>query len=620
MSGFAGMVRLDGSAPEDRKTIERMAAGLAFRGPDATQVWSDERANFCFTLLRTGPAPQAEAQPVSLEGRAWLLGEVRLDARADLIRKLSEHGARCSKATSDEELVLLAWQTWGETAGEKFRETLRGELSFALWLPEQRKVLCFRDLMGCRPFFYFQAESTLCFSNTLETVLGLSDVSCELDSRYIGDFLLGTWPTDTERTAYRDVRRLPGGHELVFAGRGAQARRFDDLPIEEPLHLKRPGDYVEQYRAILTDCVKERLPAGATAIFLSGGLDSSTVAATAARILRGNASGGVLYAHTEDCRPLFDDQEGIYASKVAQHLGIPIEIFHEGDWAPFSGWENVAELRFPEPADDPFVLASAEFYRCVARHARVALSGDGGDDILGGKAWPYVLYLLRRMELGNLVSSFGGYVLRRRKIPPLGTGLLAGVRKLLGTSQNGDAYPNWVNPEFEKSCDLRRRWRELQVKEKPVHPMHARAHWGLRGSYWPRILEQEDAGWTGVPVEYRSPMLDARVLQFLLRVPPVPFCADKELLRLSAEGVLPGEIQWRAKAPLQRDPLEVYIAERGWSPRPPAVPSPRIHQFVDWKKWSASISNLSSTGAWNQLCPLSLHLWLERIEKSAEIR
>ena len=89
MSGFAGFVSVGDDAPDPR-LLERMAARLAFRGPDATQIWSRAGAGFCFTLLRTGPAPQASEQPCTLDGRVWLLGDVRLDGREDLRREL-EH-------------------------------------------------------------------------------------------------------------------------------------------------------------------------------------------------------------------------------------------------------------------------------------------------------------------------------------------------------------------------------------------------------------------------------------------------------------------------------------------------------------------------------------------------
>src|SRR6516225_947459 len=113
MSGFAGLVSTDGATP-DRDLLARMAAGLGFRGPDGTQVWSQAGAGFCFTLLRIGPAPQSSEQPCSLDGRTWLVGDVRLDGREDLRHELEQSSESVALHATDEELILRVWRRWGE--------------------------------------------------------------------------------------------------------------------------------------------------------------------------------------------------------------------------------------------------------------------------------------------------------------------------------------------------------------------------------------------------------------------------------------------------------------------------------------------------------------------------
>ena len=169
MSGFAGIVQADGGTP-DAKLIERMADRLAFRGPDATQIWKRPGAGFCFTLLRTGPSPQSESQPLSLEGRIWLLGDVRLDGREELVRKIEQLDGKISVHVTNEELILRAWQLWGE----KSFEVLTGDFALAIWDAEVKQLWCARSLMGARPFFYAQAGGQLIFSNTLEVVRDFS--------------------------------------------------------------------------------------------------------------------------------------------------------------------------------------------------------------------------------------------------------------------------------------------------------------------------------------------------------------------------------------------------------------------------------------------------------------
>ena len=145
MSGFAGIVRLEPSresAEEDRAAIGRMAAAIAFRGPDALQETHRPGASFAFSLLTTGPAPQAPAQPVTLDGETWLLGDVRCDGRDALIAKLAQHGVSVSPSATSEELVLHFYATFGETS---FSD-LDGDFSFVLWKPKERRLIAFRDV------------------------------------------------------------------------------------------------------------------------------------------------------------------------------------------------------------------------------------------------------------------------------------------------------------------------------------------------------------------------------------------------------------------------------------------------------------------------------------------
>ena len=284
MSGFAGIVRIMPSIDSDEAdhaAIERMANAIAFRGPDSLQKTCKPDAFFAFSLLTTGPAPQADSQPVSLDGKVWLLGDVRLDRRRELIDSLIQRGAQAKSAITDEEIVLLAWKLWRETGLRRiFFEELFGDFSFALWEADKRELHCFRDVMGGRPFYYCAKDGVLSFSNTLQALRNAPGFTNELDREYIGDFLLLSWCPRPQHTVYKSIRRLPPGHWLSFSRDGLQVRPFQRLPVEEPLFLKRDEEYAEIYRELLHKSVMDRLPHGPAAIFLSGGMDSSTIAAT----------------------------------------------------------------------------------------------------------------------------------------------------------------------------------------------------------------------------------------------------------------------------------------------------------------------------------------------------
>jgi asparagine synthase (glutamine-hydrolysing) len=614
MSGFAGIVHADGGTP-DLKLIERMAEALAFRGPDATQIWTRPGAGFCFTLLRTGPSPQAAAQPYSLDGRVWLLGDVRLDGREELLRKIEQHGEKASAGATNEELILRAWRQWAE----KSFEALLGDFAFALWDAEARQLWCVRDLMGARPFFYAHTRGQFVFSNTLDVVRVVPEVSAKLDPHFIGDFLLQSWCPDAERTVYTDIRRLPAGSVLLFSNAEFAVRRYASLPIEEPLSLKRREDYVEEFRGHLEQAVRDRLPAGPAGFFMSGGLDSTSVAAMATRVQVSRGIQDSLRAYTVDYTPLFEDEEGAFATKVAQHLGIPIDILAGAYSSPFAGWEE-ALVSTPEPCSEPFFALHVEHYRQVAQRARVVLSGDGGDDILTGRAWSYLVYLLKRGRLATLAAAFGRYAVRHGRLPPLRAGIRSRLRRWMGRAQVEPGYPEWLEPGFETDLHLRDRWRELQRPAKMVHPLHPQGYAALTAAFWPSVFEVEDAGWTGTTVETRAPLFDQRLLRFLLRVPPVPWCMHKELLREAMRDLLPEEVRVRKKTPLRGDPLQLHAEKNGWKAALPDGACERLSKFVNCRMLSATSRPALGLSLWADLRPIGLDYWLKSVENKQRIQ
>jgi asparagine synthase (glutamine-hydrolysing) len=614
VSGFAGMISTDGATP-DGSLLERMVSDLAFRGPDGTQIALLPGAGFCFTFLRTGPAPQSSRQPCSLDGRVWLIGDIRLDAREDLRRQIEQGGESVPTDTTDEELVLRLWNQRGEPS---FAD-LPGDFAFALWDSTARRLLCVRDLMGLRPFYYSHIGGHLYFSNTLDVLRLAPGISSTLDPSFIGDFLLQEWCSDAARTVYRDIRRLPPGHTLDYANGRMQLRRYIALPIEEPLSLGRGEEYVEQFRFLLEQAVRDRLPAGPAAIFLSGGLDSTSVAAIAVANGKNSVPPLDLRAYTMDCRPLFEDEEGHYASVAAQSLGIPIEILSSASWLPYAGWDD-SQLRAPEPFHDPFVALSRLQYRHVAARARVAFSGYGGDDVLAGQAWPHFVYLLRRRRVSAIAGAFGGYILKQGRIPPLRGGFRTKLRRWTGRAKPFTGYPRWLNSQFATEQSLRERWLELQQSPQPSHPLHPIAYSGLTSDVWSNVFETEDAAWTGVAVESRAPLLDRRVLRYLLQMPPVPWCMEKELLRRATIDLLPTNIRRRPKTPLLGDALKILAEGGRWNPLPLPPPTAEVTTYVDWKQLGATLAEPAGSSLWDNLRAVSLNRWLKGIENEVRIR
>jgi asparagine synthase (glutamine-hydrolysing) len=549
-----------------------------------------------------------------LDGRVWLLGDVRLDGREELRRELEHHDEPIAANATDEALILRAWRQWGEAGLAK----LLGDFSFAIWDETARQLWGVRDLIGARPFFYARAGGRFYFSNTLDAIRCATEISRDLDYHFIGDFLLEGWCPDLTRTAFRELSRLPAGHILRFSSEVLEVRRFVSLPIEEPLWLKREEEYVERFRELFEQAVRERLPGGPVGIYLSGGLDSTSVAAVATDTAKRNGIPLALRAYTVDCRPVFDDKEGLLASLTAEKIGIPIEFQSGTSCLPYEDW-NEPRLHMPEPFHDIYRSLCLRQAAQVSLHARVALNGYGGDGIMTGQGWPYLVYLLRRMRFGTIGKSFGGYFLKHGRIPALRGGFRSTFRRWLGKRDPAWEYPMWLTPKFEQEVNLRARWQDRRRTQKKLHPYYPDAYGSLNRGYWASVLESDDSGWTGVALESRQPLLDLRLVQFLLRVPPVPLCMDKELLRRTVCGLLPEEVRLRSKTPFDGDLLALQVRTGQWQPLPLPEPRGQIGSFVDWGRLGSSIKRGQSS-LWSELRPISLLHWLKGIETDEKLR
>jgi hypothetical protein len=180
--------------------------------------------------------------------------------------------------------------------------------------------------------------------------------------------------------------------------------------------------------------------------------------------------------------------------------------------------------------------------------------------------------------------------------------------------------PAWLNEGF---AERGRAESEASFRERPrleEHPLHPDAYRALHGGYWASVHETEDAGCTGVLLETRAPLLDLRMLRFLLRVPPVPWCINKELCRRAMKGGLPERVLARPKAPLGEDPLELCWRRDGWRPNPEKKPPKMVHEFVKWNSWLATLEGAKGYFQNEYLYPLTFSLWLKAIEKGKGIQ
>ncbi|MGF1477876.1 MAG: asparagine synthase-related protein [Cyanophyceae cyanobacterium] len=586
MSGIVGIVHLNGS-PVERELLHRLTQSLAFRGPDAQEIWLEQAVGLGHALLHTTWKSANEQQPVSVDGQAWITADARLDGRAELADKLGVE----QLGKTDSELILRAYLVWGEGCVQ----FLMGDFAFAIWDSSQQRLFCARDRFGVKLFYYALVGHCFIFSNTLSCLRQHPLISDRLNEQAIGDFLLFEMNYNLETTVWADIQRLPRAHTLSVTTE-IQQQRYWELPVYEPIRYRRSQDYIDQFQELMAVAVGDRLNTERVAIYMSGGLDSTAIAATAVEVGSGSTE---IQAFTTVYDRLIPSQERYYSGLVAQHLGIPIHYWSCDDYQFYQGWER-PELKGQEPYHRPLALGGWEQSQQVARYSRVALYGEGGDEAF---AYATVAEMLKMGSASQVAVDVLRCLLIHKLRPRWGTGVYAWWRRRKAAS----TYPPWLRTDFARRLHLVERWQ--QVTQKPVADApRAKAYQGMVLPLWSALFESQDPGVSLCPIEVRFPFLDLRLLSYLLALPPLPWCVGKQLLRVAMKGKLPPEVLQRPKTPLVGSPLAQHL-HQGPNPWQHLAQLP-IRDYVDINLLTAATQSLDPSTAWLNLRPVSLGYWL----------
>ena len=322
---------------------------MDFRGPDAQNVWVDGSAGFGHTLLRTTFEAERERQPCSLDSRVWITADARIDGRRELIDKLRGRGQSVSHDATDPDLILHAYDVWGTDCARH----LIGDFAFAIWDSRVRQLFCARDHFGIKPFFYAIASQQLIFSNTLNCVRRHPAVADTLNDLFIADFLLFGESKDLALTAFADIQRLPSAHTLTWSiEKGLKVVRYWALPDDLGVRYRLAGDYVEHFRFVFNQAISDRLRSNRIGIQMSGGLDSSSIAAAALGIFSNQKAPFELQAQSVVYDHLIPDRERYFSGLAAKYLGIPIHYIAADNYQLFEDWDQ-PEMCSPEPVHNP---------------------------------------------------------------------------------------------------------------------------------------------------------------------------------------------------------------------------------------------------------------------------
>ncbi len=520
MCGIAGVVGPRRAV--ERMEVEAMASALAHRGPDGEGSWSQafrtgelegavafgHRRLAILDLSPRGRQPMATA-----DGRLTVAHNGEIYNFLALREQLTAQGHAFHTET-DTEVLLAAYRAWGEACLHRFV----GMFAFALWDGERRELLLARDRLGIKPLFYCHRESDglLLFASELRALRRHPAFSAEIDRAALGRYLAQGCVTGPE-TIYREARRLMPGELLRWrAGRIEVSRYWSPFDSSaEP-----PGDFAEavaELERLLLQAVRDRLiadvPLGA---FLSGGVDSSTVVA-----LMQEATAGAVRTFTigfDD--PAFD--ESGHARAVAEHLGTRHTELRVDRATALAVVHELPEL-FDEPFGDASAIPTLLVSRLARRDVTVALSGDGGDELFGGYSRYRRLRALERLfllpaPLRKALATAGSLIphaaLRRHarllREPDLGRAAERITARfpselLVRSAGDGAGTPRG---EYLRA-----------FAEAPGGAAQRAMFADLRTYLADDILVKLDRATMSVGLEGRVPLLDHRVVRFVLSLP-----------------------------------------------------------------------------------------------------
>jgi asparagine synthase (glutamine-hydrolysing) len=576
MCGLAGIVSRDGGRASEALLLS-MAGELRHRGPDGTGLLLDGGVGIVSTRLAIVDPVHGDQPLPTEDGRFWALQNGELYNYVELRDELRRRG-HSFETTSDTEVLAHGYEEWGPGLLDR----VNGDFAVAVWDAQARELFLARDRFGVRPLFLAETAGALSFASEIKALLRRSDLPRSLDPRGLAD-ALAVWGIAPRRSAFAGVRELAPGHWLKVREDGtAEERRW----WEPTLHGADVGataldTAADELLEVLDDAVRLRLRADVVvATYLSGGLDSSVVAALAARSRDDEVQAfGLAFPGTE-----FD--EGEHQRAVAEAVGVRLHQVELDGSAVADGFRLAvehAEQPLLRTAPAPMLALSAEVRR---QGHKVVLTGEGADELLGGydvfkeakvrRFWardpgsdwrPALLQRVHRSLGGETAAT--GAVGRRffaRGLTETDDPLYSHLPRLA----NGERLCRVLDPDALDGWTVADARREL-VERLPSSfhdgtPLQrAQAIETLTFLEGMLLHAQGDRMLAGNGVEGRYPYLDHRVAELAARLPDeAKLCglSEKVVLRRVARRVLPDAAGGRAKQ-AYRAPIGTALAGAG---------------------------------------------------------
>ncbi len=577
MCGIAGWINLEQSNKNSGAEAElhAMCNTILHRGPNSEGIWSDGQAalgmrRLSVIDLHTGDQPvfsEDKSVVVMMNGELYNYREIRAELEAEGFKFVTK---------TDTEILPHLYQKYGDALVDH----LNGMYAFVLWDTNRRRMLIARDRFGEKPLYYGIFNGKLLYASEPKAILAHPDVTPELDLNALRHYVSFDY-VPAPMSIYKGISKLPAAHMMIVENGEVRTRRYWDIswradtdsaqnypPYKGGVDATLGGrsgslsEKADELRELLSDAVRMRLVADVPlGILLSGGIDSSTVAALAVK----HATEKVKTFSIGFEEDSFDESK--YARQVATHLGT--EHYEEKLSAATAG-DLIADIGkwLDEPLSDGSLIPTFLLARFVRKHVTVALGGDGGDELFAG----YPMYYAHTVAAKYLrLPSF------------IRSGLIEPVVKALPVSTNNmsfdykakrfvraanydevtrhhswfgsfsiDQHDKLFSQEVlaQTDADIYRGVRDVVGASDAKNVIEQMQYADINFYLAEDILTKVDRAAMAVSLETRAPFLDPRVGQFAATIPveyKLKGKSGKFILKESMKGLIPHDILHRPK-------------------------------------------------------------------------
>jgi asparagine synthase (glutamine-hydrolysing) len=570
MCGIAGLINLDGGRVEPR-LLKSMADAIHYRGPDDEGYVLINQAASRYQAYSGPASPESvrSAHPsldaagdfaasIGLAHRRFSIIDLSADGHQPLFSQdgsccvvfngeiynyielraeLEQRGVRF-RSQSDTEVLIQAYQMWGTDCFPRFN----GFWALALYDFRKRQLILSRDRLGKKPLYWTRAGSRVYFASEIKSLLQVPEVA---RARKVNEEAVWHWCVDGRRdlnnaTLFNGIESLPAAcWTVVDKDFPRRIQTFWEVPRERmrEADISVP-EAARRVREALDDAVRIRLRADVPlAIELSGGMDSSTVLALAARHYPGR-----LTAYTVKYPDAYWDEEP-FARLVANRYNVDHRVL-EPELGGF--WRQLMDFTYlqEEPYHSPNMHVSQVIWsRMRADGTKVTLTGAAGDELFAGYAdyhWKVQIENLARGRWGHLLANARHWTDRPRGLIGLARELVAALHLRPLVRGIKETFPALDNQYIRGIATPRKLYHELMLsawlREEVVN---------TRIPYW---LRSGEKNYMGIPFEARSPFLDYRVVELATRLPTTYLVRHgwhKWILRKAMEDSLPADVVWR---------------------------------------------------------------------------